>query len=93
MVGGNIYKQNNIKTILDLNNKEIKKFFLQNKNYSNLLLPNYFDFTELLKQLDSVVDTNENNNYKKINNKNYDFPSFYNNVNYKLYINKNTNIS
>ena len=72
------------KNILQLNSTEAKKYFFQNENYSNIDLPKYFTFNNLLNQIDkylstkklkSLIDSNvkprdcEEVNHKIINNK------------------------
>ncbi len=71
------------KNILQLNNIQLKKYFLRSENYSNIDLPLYFNFDKLLgqidkyllgKELNSLIKPTElknceNTNYKIINNK------------------------
>ena len=75
-----------MRDILNMTPEKAKKYFLKSSSYFSLELPKYFDFTDLLKDID-----------KKINNK--DLSSFYKNnklippdkcenVNYVLYHNK-----
>lgn len=68
------------KSVLDLGHEQAREFFLQSSQYSNLDLPKYFDFDNMLKQVDSAlgVDTfqkgypakrQENVNYRLLTNK------------------------
>jgi RNA-directed DNA polymerase len=72
-------------TILDLDNKKAKKFFLDEKNYCNFDLPEYFSFQELLNKIDDY-DT-ELTLEKSLLNRRI-FPSKYEGVNYRLINNK-----
>lgn len=72
------------KNVLSLSASKAKDYFLKEENYSNILLPEYFSFQELLNKLD-----------KKLQNKNLknffvakDSPTNYDNVNYIIYNNK-----
>ena len=38
------------KKLLDMDNKEARKFFLKNESYFTLKLPSYFNFEKLLKK-------------------------------------------
>lgn len=86
-----------MKNILDLNNKEAKKFFLAEERYFTFDLPKYFTFNELLKKISEKLEnlnlsyfyseytkTNENGT-KEVKKHN---PAFFENVNYKLFNNK-----
>ena len=42
--------------ILDLTHKEAKQFFLKSESYSSILLPPYFTFSELLTNVDNVLN-------------------------------------
>lgn len=44
--------------IIDLSNEEAKKFFLKNEGYTNIDLPSYFCFEELLKKLSDELSGN-----------------------------------
>lgn len=71
-----------MKTILDLSNLEAKRFLLKKQSYSNIDLPHYFDFQEILNKTE-----------KKINNKDLkgfrtSSPRDFENVNYKIITNK-----
>ena len=39
------------KKLLDMDNKEARKFFLKNESYFTLKLPSYFNFEKLLKKI------------------------------------------
>ena len=45
----------NHKTILDLNNDEVCTYFLEEKHYCNIDLPNYFTFQEILNEIDRKI--------------------------------------
>ena len=47
-----------MKKIIEMSNTEAKEFFLKSSSYFNMALPEYFDFSNLLEDVD-----------KKINNK------------------------
>ena len=69
-----------MKTILELSNTEAEQFFTQAENYCNIDLPKYFNFQPLLNALsndNAAIDTIGKEKAKK-----------YQNVNYKLYNNK-----
>lgn len=75
----------NKNTILDLDNEKAKEFFLDEKNYCNFDLPEYFSFQELLNKIDNH-NTKLNLKRSLLNNKT--FPSKYEGVNYRLINNK-----
>jgi len=73
--------------ILDLTAEKAKEFFLKGENYCTIELPIYFKFDSLLGEIDNKYSTNDQI-YKK-NTKNKDiYPSDYEDVNYKLFNNK-----
>lgn len=39
------------KKLLDMDNKEARRFFLKNESYFTLKLPSYFNFEKLLKKI------------------------------------------
>lgn len=47
------------KNVLDLNSKEARKFFLQQESYSNIELPPYFSFKNLLSDLSKNFQYNQ----------------------------------
>lgn len=79
-----------MKTILDLNNKQARRFFMESENYCNIELPPYFDFTSMLNYVKSVccnVKTlneilSKNAKGKKIK------PSQFDDINYTILANK-----
>jgi len=71
-----------MKDILKLNHIEAKSFFLRRENYSNISLPEYFSFQELLDNIDKTLNGKSVSDFK---NKN---PRDLENVNYKLLSNK-----
>ena len=77
---------NQRKNILQLNCKEAKNFFLEERSYCNFDLPPYINFEPLLKAIDDKIENEQNIAFKVIGgtkSKNFD------NVNYKLFNNKN----
>lgn len=83
--------------ILDLDFNQAKQFFLKEESYINLDLPPYIQFKNLLLELDKLLSAKKDiNNLKKnvprkdnpSKNKNLE-PKEFDNVNYKLYHNKN----
>lgn len=71
-----------MKQILELNNKDAKALFLKEESYSNISLPDYFSFQDLLSKLDKEL-TNKNLSDLRIKN-----PRESDYVNYKLLSNK-----
>ena len=69
------------KSILELNNVDAKRYFMDSKRYCNLDLPDYFDFNPLLKDIDNQIQTLGSNLSTKDSKK-------YENVNYKILLNK-----
>lgn len=69
-------------TILNYNSADAKKFFLQGNKYCNIQLPEYFCFDNLLNSINEFL------NQKDIKIKK---ASKYDNVCYKLYVNKGEN--
>lgn len=69
--------------IIDLDKIQIKQFFLTQKAYSTINLPTYFKFENLLTTLDNVLQSKTINDIKNQN------PSDFENINYKIYTNKN----
>lgn len=83
--------------ILDLDFNQAKQFFLKEESYINLDLPPYIQFKNLLLKLDKLLSAKKDiNNLKKnvprkdnpSKNRNLE-PKEFDNVNYKLYHNKN----
>jgi hypothetical protein len=71
-----------MKDILKLNNEEAKSLFLKRESYSNISLPEYFSFQELLDNIDKTL------NGKNISDFRDKSPRDVENVNYKLLSNK-----
>lgn len=81
--------QSKFENLLSLNFKQAKLFFLQAKTYTNIDLPPYYDFQKLLNEINIFFENNNNFN-SFINFKNLKATD---NVNYKLYSNKDGNLS
>ncbi len=86
-----------MKNILDLNNEEAKKFFLAEERYFTFDLPKYFTFNKILKELaEKLGDKDMSAFYSEYTKKNQNGteetkknnPSFFEDVNYKLFNNK-----
>jgi len=78
------------KKITELNHVDAKKFFLDEKNYVNFDIPDYFHFEDLLLKIDGLTFCK---NIKDICNKRGetnkpDWPKYYENVNYTFLSNK-----
>jgi len=71
-----------MKKVIDMNEKEAKEYFLKHSSYFSMSLPEYFDFTDLLKDIDSKI------NNMGLSSLWSDKPSKYDNVNYKFHQNK-----
>lgn len=72
------------KNVLNLSSTKAKDFFLNEENYSNILLPTYFKFQKLIDKLDKKLQNKNLRNFFVAQNK----PSNYDNVNYIIYNNK-----
>lgn len=88
-------KKNNI---LDLDHKEVREYFLDQDKYFNFDLPEYLNFSKILKQISTKLENKELSEfYSTYNSKNEkgekvikkNNPSFFDNVNYKIFNNKN----
>ena len=44
------------KSILEMSHEEAKDFFLKDKSYCNIDLPEYFSFSNLLNEISKVLD-------------------------------------
>ena len=71
-----------MKSVISMDNNEARRFFLKQESYCNSKLPDYINFDKILNKMET-----------KINDHNYtDFikgkPSNYDNVNYKIFHNK-----
>ena len=75
-----------MRTVLDLTSDKAKAFFLDEENYCNVKLPSYFKFNDLLKAIDDEYTQLkfEKEIYKTKN----EYPSNFENINYKLFSNK-----
>ena len=49
------------KSILEMNNKEAKNFFMKEESYCSLKLPEYFSFSKVLKKADTILSGSVNN--------------------------------
>ena len=71
-----------MKKVLNMSANEAKKYFLKSSSYFNMSLPEYFDFTNLLNDVDCKINNIDKNKLK--NNK----PDKFDDVNYKFNQNK-----
>ncbi len=71
-----------MKNILELNEVELKVFFLKEENYINFDLPLYFTFQKILKNVDEKINGNKLKTFQDHN------PRDFENVNYNLLTNK-----
>lgn len=71
------------KTVLDLNAKDAKRFFLHEKNYFHGDLPPYFSFQEIINKADKILQRS------KLSDLCQNKPNTVDNVNYDIVINKN----
>jgi RNA-directed DNA polymerase len=71
-----------MKDILKLNNEEAKSLLLKRDSYSNISLPEYFSFQELLDKIDKTLKGKSISDFRDKN------PRDLENVNYKLLSNK-----
>ena len=72
------------KTVLSLSSQKAKNFFLKEESYSNIALPTYFNFQNLLNKLDKKLQNKSLKNFYVAK----DSPSNYDDVNYIIYNNK-----
>lgn len=73
--------------ILSLNDKQARDFFLSSENYCTIQLPKYFDFSDMLNQVNQQLE-----HVKKFENIQKDpklYPSKYDKVNYSILSYKN----
>ena len=75
------------KNILQLKHNEAKEFLLQEESYNTVGFPPYIKFKTLIDEIDDKLE-NSNDIYKKYDNGKNIYPSKYENVNYKLFTNK-----
>lgn len=71
-----------MKQILELNNSEAKSLLLNRDSYSNISLPEYFTFQELIDKIDKVLKGKSISDFRDKN------PRDFEDVNYKLLSNK-----
>jgi len=71
-----------MKNILNLNEKEARKFFLKKDSYVNFDLPFYFSFKELLDKIDKKLNGKKLSDYRKQTPRDFD------DINYQLISNK-----
>ena len=71
-----------MKNILNLNEKEARKFFLKKDSYINFDLPFYFSFQELLDKIDKKLTGKELSDYRKHS------PGDFEDINHQLISNK-----
>lgn len=85
-----------MKTLLELDSIEARKYFLKKNSYVNFDLPPYFNFEPLLKKVSRIINKKSLDEFLK----NYDttlkkrkkpFPADFDNTNYRIYINKDGN--
>ena len=74
-----------MKYILKMNSQSARKFFLKSESYSNIDLPCYFDFKDIISRINKKL---VNKDYKTFF-KNGDKARNHNDVNYRIYKNKN----
>ncbi len=74
-----------MKCVLNMGNIKARQFFLKPDSYTTIDLPPYFDFEKIITTISKKL---ENKDYKSFY-KNGDKPGNYNDVNYKIYKNKN----
>lgn len=86
------------KTLLELTADEARKVLLKNESYVNFDLPNYFDFTKLL---DGISEKLSSKGWEEFVSESKDakgkvikkWPGFEVNVNHRIIVNKNSNLS
>lgn len=79
-------------SIIDMNHNEAREFLLQSSSYSNINLPNYFNFTKMIRQARNILDTTDLSDISfKSNAKKY--VSKQEKVNYKISVNKDGKLS
>ena len=71
-----------MKKIIEMSNTEAKNFFLKSSSYFNMALPEYFDFTNLLEDVDKKINNKTLSSLQK--NKPENIP----NINYEINHNK-----
>lgn len=79
------------KSVLELTDKEARKFFLKKTSYCNIELPTYFDFSKLLVELDMFLSKRHYNQVKfprKAEDPAKVWPKDLEDTNYKVFANK-----
>jgi len=71
-----------MKSILDLNNDELKEFFLKEESYINFDLPLYFSFQKILNKVDKKLTGKKLSGFRNSSSRDFE------NVNYHLLTNK-----
>lgn len=71
-----------MKTILDLSNLEAKEFLLKKESYSNIDLPQYFNFQNLIDKIDKYLLNRDLKGFKNLS------PRDFEDVNHKIITNK-----
>ena len=74
-----------MRSILDLDAKDAKKFFLKNESYCNIDLPSYFDFGKLLNSISNKLGDKSLESYYANKNKR---PAYFDDVNHIIVGNK-----
>ncbi|VVH51608.1 FIG00698572: hypothetical protein [uncultured Gammaproteobacteria bacterium] len=75
------------KTILDLEHEKAREFLLREESYNSVKFPPYIKFDSLIEKISAELNNNSQIYKKNAGNKNI-YPSSYENVNYKLFTNK-----
>lgn len=92
LIGGFMdYRDIERKNILELSFDEAKKFLLKDNSYCNFNLPPYFSFSEILQTADTILSGHTLKDISKMINSTKlkpDNPKNYDDVNYKLFNNK-----
>ena len=76
------------RSLLEMNNKDARKFFLKNESYFTLKMPGYFNFEPLLKKI--YQDNNKKTTFNGYCSSN---PKVIPNINYHILINKKDKMS
>lgn len=71
-----------MKTILNLTNLEAKEFLLKKESYSNIDLPQYFNFQNLIENIEKKLSNNDLKGFRSSS------PRDFENVNHKIITNK-----
>lgn len=79
-------------SILKLTNKKAKEFFLTQSSYTNIDLPPYYCFQNLLDFIDNFLDTQESNGKKLDSISNFKQAKT-TDINYHIYSNKDSGLS